>query len=252
MVGGVRFEHTHRLIAATVGFLTIILAVWLWMEEPRRWVKKLGAFAALAVILQGLLGGITVLYGLPQIVSVSHAVLAQTFLCICVCIAVVTHPRWTQSTQPALAATAQPTAPKTIVAQDKTFFKVGCALTLLIYSQLILGAILRHGGRRIFLNLHIGNAALVTICVIGFYLWGRKWFAGSPQMQKWLAFSFLALCSQVLLGFLVYLPLVGRALFLLGGDARTFFVTVHVAFGALLLATVFSTTLWSYPRTKHE
>src|SRR5438034_9800525 len=61
-VGGIRYEHSHRLIASTVGFLTIIMAGWTWKVEPRRWVRRL-AFAALgAVILQGLLGGLTVLF----------------------------------------------------------------------------------------------------------------------------------------------------------------------------------------------
>ena len=64
-VGGIFYEHGHRLIASTVGFLTIILAVWTWRVEPRRWVRWL-AFGALgAVILQGLLGGLTVLFLLP-------------------------------------------------------------------------------------------------------------------------------------------------------------------------------------------
>src|SRR5204862_7211342 len=54
-VGGILFEHTHRLIASSVGFLTIILAVWLWFSEPRRWVRMLGVTAVGAVIFQGVL-----------------------------------------------------------------------------------------------------------------------------------------------------------------------------------------------------
>src|SRR5258707_1612530 len=59
-IGGIFFEHTHRLIASTVGFLTIILAVWLWFLDPRRWVRILGIAAVGAVILQGVLGGLRV------------------------------------------------------------------------------------------------------------------------------------------------------------------------------------------------
>src|SRR3954464_13629346 len=62
MVGGIFYEHGHRLIASTVGFLTIIRAAWTWRVEPRRWVRMLGLSALGAVILQGVLGGITVLF----------------------------------------------------------------------------------------------------------------------------------------------------------------------------------------------
>src|SRR5438477_11694578 len=59
-IGGILFEHTHRLLASTVGFLTLILAAWLWKVEPRGWIRKLGLVAVVAVILQGILGGIRV------------------------------------------------------------------------------------------------------------------------------------------------------------------------------------------------
>ena len=61
-VGGIFYEHGHRLIASTVGFLTIILAGWIWFAEPRRWMKRLGVAALAAVIAQGVLGGLTVLF----------------------------------------------------------------------------------------------------------------------------------------------------------------------------------------------
>ncbi len=65
-VGGILYEHGHRLIASTVGFLTIILAAWLWRADSRRWMKRLGVAALLAVITQGVLGGVTVLFFLPD------------------------------------------------------------------------------------------------------------------------------------------------------------------------------------------
>ena len=79
MIGGVFYEHGHRMIATVVGFLTLCLAVWLWFKEERQWVKVLGLCCLGAVIVQGLLGGITVLFYLPTLVSVAHGVLAQTF-----------------------------------------------------------------------------------------------------------------------------------------------------------------------------
>src|SRR6188768_102791 len=73
MVGGIFYEHGHRLIASGGGCLTIILALWLWRAESRPWLRKLGFAALGAVILQGLLGGLTVLFFLPTPVSTAHA-----------------------------------------------------------------------------------------------------------------------------------------------------------------------------------
>ena len=102
MVGGIRYEHTHRLIASTVGFLMIVLAVWLWRAEPRAWVRRLGYVALGAVITQGILGGITVLFYLPPAVSTAHATLAQTFFCMVVALALFSGRRWVQEPRMAL------------------------------------------------------------------------------------------------------------------------------------------------------
>ncbi len=73
MVGGIRYEHGHRLIASSVGMLTIVLTVWLWFVERRRWLRRLGVAALAAVCAQGLLGGLTVLFFLPAPISIAHA-----------------------------------------------------------------------------------------------------------------------------------------------------------------------------------
>src|SRR6267142_4596341 len=92
-IGGVLFEHTHRLIASTVGFFTIILAIWLWRTEDRVAVKTLGLIAVAGVILQGILGGLRVTMMKDQIGSF-HACLAQAFLGLIVLIAIVTTNPW--------------------------------------------------------------------------------------------------------------------------------------------------------------
>src|SRR6185436_14542680 len=73
MGGGVFYEHGHRMVASSVGLLPVIFAVWLWLQEPREWVRVLGLLALGAVIAQGILGGIIVKYFLPAPVSVAHA-----------------------------------------------------------------------------------------------------------------------------------------------------------------------------------
>jgi cytochrome c oxidase assembly protein subunit 15 len=133
MVGGIRFEHTHRLIASTVGFLILLLAVWLRLSEPRIWVRRLGYIALGAVITQGVLGGITVLWYLPDPISIAHASLAQLVFCLTASIALVTSPGWTR------AYADRGPAPNDIVLQ-----RVAIATTALIYLQILIGATMRH------------------------------------------------------------------------------------------------------------
>ncbi len=94
-IGGIFFEHVHRLIASTVGFLTIILAVWLWRSESRRWVRNLGYAALGAVVLQGVLGGLRVTM-LKDEIGIFHACLAQAYFGLLIVIALVTSPFWTR------------------------------------------------------------------------------------------------------------------------------------------------------------
>src|SRR5215831_18988739 len=73
MVGNLFWEHGHRMVATTVGMLTIVLMIYFLKVEKRTWVRKLSIFALLAVIAQGLLGGLTVKLMLPLPVSTAHA-----------------------------------------------------------------------------------------------------------------------------------------------------------------------------------
>src|SRR5436190_665638 len=130
-IGGVLFEHTHRLIASTVGFLTIILALWLWRVEDRSAVKTLGLIAVAGVILQGILGGLRVTMLKDQI-GIFHACLAQAFLGLIVLIAIVTANFW-RSLAPDVGLRK--------IAPIKT---LALATTIAIYVQLALGATMRH------------------------------------------------------------------------------------------------------------
>jgi cytochrome c oxidase assembly protein subunit 15 len=132
-VGGIFFEHTHRLIASTVGFLTIILAIWIWRVDPRRWLRNLGFVALGAVILQGVLGGLRVTM-LKDEIGVFHALLAQAFFGMLIVITVATSRLWER-----LRATEAPAI--------RTLFRVVIITTILIYLQLGLGATMRHQHR---------------------------------------------------------------------------------------------------------
>lgn len=133
MVGGIFYEHGHRMVATTVGFFVLCLTIWLGIKEKRRWVRWLGIGALTAVVLQGILGGLTVLFLLPTPISVTHAVLAQTFFILTIIVAY------------SLSLERQ----RREFAVDHArplFIKTTLFFAALIYLQLILGALMRHTG----------------------------------------------------------------------------------------------------------
>jgi cytochrome c oxidase assembly protein subunit 15 len=149
-VGGILFEHTHRLIASAVGLLTIILAIWLWRSDDRRWVRNLGVIAVAGVILQGILGGLRVTM-LKDEIGIFHACLAQAFLGLLVLVALITTKFWRRLSDVFVD-------PKRFV-PIKTLVSV---ITLIIYTQLALGATMRHQHRDLaILDFPTANGAWI-------------------------------------------------------------------------------------------
>src|SRR5215510_13025593 len=132
MVGNLFWEHGHRMVATTVGMLTIVLTIYIFLKEKRHWVQKLGLFALLAVIAQGLLGGLTVKLMLPLAVSSAHATLAQLFFCTMVSLSVFTSRSWQEDRKVLTEKGSLPLRHLTVAA------------TITILLQLVLGATLRH------------------------------------------------------------------------------------------------------------
>lgn len=131
MVGGVFYEHGHRMVATVVGLLTLCLAIWLGVSEQRRWVRHLGFCALGAVILQGVLGGVTVLFFLPVPISVIHGVLAQIFFILTIIIAYsLSDERRCREFSPGQYSVG--------------FLKLNVLWIILVFLQLILGAVMRH------------------------------------------------------------------------------------------------------------
>jgi heme a synthase len=132
MVGGIFWEHAHRMIASITGLLTFALTIWVYRADQRRWVKRLALFASAAVLIQGVLGGLTVMFLLPAWISSSHGTLAQIYFCSVVALALVTSPKWVDDPQKV---------------PDRTSFSlrnVALATTIVIFAQLVVGAIMRH------------------------------------------------------------------------------------------------------------
>lgn len=151
MIGGVRFEYSHRMIAGFVALLTLVMAGWAWRREPRRWLRWLAVGALLLVVAQAVLGGITVLFDLPAAISTAHAATAQLFFCTLVSLTLFTGGWW-QSDLPRLDETTRP-----------TLRSVASVTVGVIFVQLILGAAFRHNAFGVL--PHVFGAGVVTAMV---------------------------------------------------------------------------------------
>jgi len=232
MVGGIFYEHGHRMIATFVGILTIILAVWLWRREPRRWVRRLGLLALGAVIAQGILGGLTVLFYLPVPISVAHACLAQIFFGTVVSLALFTS-RWWQSDLPKVADAGTPHV------RSLAVWSVAA-----IFSQLVLGAAFRHGGFGI--APHLIGAAVVTILV--FWTAGalRRRYPDRPALRRSSGLLHVLLGVQLLLGGAAWWSRELAREFPQPIPLTVWLTVAHTVIGALTLAGALTVTLVCY------
>jgi len=211
MVGGIRYEHGHRMIAAAVGLMILVLAMWLWKVERRRWVRMLGYSALGGVILQGLLGGLTVLWMLPPHVSIAHACLGQTVFCLVVSLAWCTSARASEIDRHQ-TATVPP------IVRTGSLVIVGMA-----FLQLLLGAIIRHTGSTV--SPHIAGAVLLVLSSGWLVARTRHLRETEPVLSANARRLLGLLCAQVVLGLVV-----------LGHRGAVTPRTAHVALGALVLA----------------
>ena len=236
MVGGVRFEHTHRMVAEFVGLLTIILAIWTWRVDKRRWIKALAVGALGTVVAQGVLGGLTVLFYLPPAISSAHAALAQTFFCIAVAIAVFTGRRWVEEVPEVELDSRRPSL---------------ITLTLLsifvLYVQLILGAMFRHHGMSWW--PHVVNALVVAFVLTWTAVRALALYANIEAVRQPAIALLGLLITQLCLGFVAFLTRVAWGRDAVQPELPMVISTVaHVAVGALLLATavVLAIQVWRH------
>lgn len=236
LVGGVKFEHTHRMIAQFVGLLSIILAVWTWRADPRRWMKYLGLTALGLVITQGILGGITVLFYLPPAVSSAHAALAQTFFCVAVLIALFTGQDWVEE------------IPLVEIDRDRpSLFALVLFSIFVLYVQLILGAMFRHHGLSWW--PHVLNAATVAIVLTWTSVRALSRYSGLGAVRRSAVTLLALLIAQLCLGFVAFLTRVAWGQDALQPELPMVVSTVaHVAVGALLLGTtvVLAAQVWRH------
>ncbi len=245
LVGGVRFEYGHRVAAGIVSILTLILALWTWRVERRGWVRKLAFGAFGLVIVQAILGGITVLLELPLAIAVTHAATAQAFFCLIVSIAVVTNSRF--GVRSAVNR-----------GRDRSSIATLAAITTAtIYIQILLGAVMRHLGAGlaipdfplsygrlvppldsgfVMINFaHRCGALVVLLMVCWTVLRVFRDPGDEPQLRRPAAALFILVALQITLGALTIWS--GRAVIP---------TTAHVATGAAVLATSLTLAIRAY------
>ena len=240
MVGNLFWEHGHRMVATTVGMLTIVLMIYILAKEKRDWVRKLGIFALLAVIAQGLLGGLTVKLMLPLAVSTAHATLAQLFFCTTVSLAVFTSRSW-------MAAEPLPEEKGTLP------LRYLCTAALVtIFLQLVIGATLRHSAtwdQHLPMHLvltHIGGAVAVTIALGMATLTVLQRHKDEKFLARPALIALLLLFVQLSLGIAAYVTRLKSP-----GDPQPLnpmisITVAHVACGALVFVSTIILTLRTY------
>ena len=221
-VHGVLYEHSHRLIGAVVGFLTIGLMISILVKDNRKWMKWLGVIALVAVFVQGVMGGMRVT-NLSRALAIIHACFAQAFFALTASLALFTSRRWLGASEQTEVATA----PR---------LRGLCLITVcLIYIQFIFGAVLRHTGNR--LDAHLLFAGLVAIHI---FLLLRRIL--NDYLENRLLVRLILLLSgllavQLTLGVGAYLTeftALGEGVSPVAGVAIT---TAHVAIGALMMVS---------------
>ena len=247
MVGGILYEHSHRLMGSLVGILTIALLVWILAKDSRKWLKWLGLAALIAVIVQGVLGGLRVTQ-IDRNFAIVHACLAQAFFALLCGIAWFTSRDWWENkietpirrgevSSPALLRRGEVSSP--------ALRRLSLITTCLIYVQLFFGAILRHTGSR--LDAHLLFAFLVALHI---FLLARRILAMNGDTEK-----IGHAMPLLLLGLLAVQLMLGTGAFFakLTAFGETFaaaltvtITTAHVAVGALMLVSSFVLTLKIY------
>jgi cytochrome c oxidase assembly protein subunit 15 len=186
MVGGIAFEHSHRLIATGLGILIIVLTVLLWKKEERPWVRYLSLAALGGVIFQGVLGGLTVLQLLHYWLPVMHACTAEIMFAILVSIAVFTS-RWWMEDLPQYEDSGWPSV-----------HSIATLNASLIFVQVFVGAGFRH--KYMSLKPHVFGAPIILCAVIWTTRVLKRRFPQAAAMKRVRALLHSIVGLQILLG----------------------------------------------------
>jgi cytochrome c oxidase assembly protein subunit 15 len=230
-VGGVRYEWTHRMVAGSLIFLTLSIAVWTLLVERRRWLRWLAVGAFCTVIAQAILGGLTVLLFQPPWISTAHATVAQTFFCIATSIALFTGRKWVEE-QPQIE----------LDSCHPSLFTLTTLCIVVLYVQLILGGMFRHHGMSWW--PHVANAVIVAFVLTWTAVRAISVYSNIDAVRRPAIVMLSLLIAQLCLGFAAFLTRVAWGRSAAQPELPMVASTVaHVAGGALLLATTVVLTI---------
>jgi heme a synthase len=248
LVGGIRFEWGHRLVAGAVSILTLILALWTWRRETRRWVRLTALASLVLVVLQAVLGGLTVLMMLPLALAVAHAATAQAFFCLMIAIVVFTGPAFSNRGEGTQLRSTR-SRPSLITLTVMT--------TTAVYTQILIGAVMRHLGAglaipdfptsygrlvppfysfAVDINFAHRCGALAVAFLVS-WTFGRvlRFYSAERPLRNGAILMFVLTALQITLGALTVWS--GRGVLL---------TTAHVAIGAAVLGASLALTIRAY------
>jgi heme a synthase len=235
-VGGVRYEWSHRMVAGTLVSLTLGIAIWTLLVERRRWMRWLAVGAFCTVIAQAILGGLTVLFFQPPMVSTAHATVAQTFFCIAIAIALFTGRNWVEE-QPGVEFDKRRPSLSTLTVLS----------IVILYVQLVLGGMFRHHGMSWW--PHVLNAVVVTFILAWTAIRAISTYSNVEAVRRPAILMLALLITQLCLGFIAFVTRVAWGRSAAQPELPMVASTVaHVAVGALLLATtvVLAIQVWRH------
>ena len=232
MVGGVFYEHSHRVIAGVLGVLTLILAILIWIKEERRWLRWFAVIAVGGIVAQAILGGQVVIRLLHYWLPVMHACFAQIMFGAILSIAVFTSKWWTAE-QPLLEDRGSPSI------HSLALLNAG-----VIFLQVFLGAGFRH--REIPIWPHAAGSLAVLATVIWTAVVLRKRFENSPELTKMRILLHSVFGMQFLLGIGAYWSRIATAEAPQPMPLMVVLTVTHTVVGALLFAVSILTILLCY------
>lgn len=243
MVGGIFFEHAHRLLGSLVGLTTVVLAVYVHRVDQRKWLRRLSLVAVAMVVAQGIMGGLRVTGGLtlstaredmaPSIaLAIVHGVFGQLFLTTLVAISVFLSTSWSRGGVGLKRFSVE------------TDRRIGMLTIGLIVGQLIAGALVRHVSWGVTLHVSLAALVLSAVCVFAARAWGL--YGKEPILRRTGMGILIGAAVQLLLGIAALVAVMLEEGAQRPGNVQVLITTLHQTVGALLLAASAALLLWEW------
>lgn len=221
-------EHGHRLLGMLVGLMTMILAIWTFAKDDRRWMRILAVSALVLVIFQGVLGGLRVVLVSLNLAMI-HAAVAQIYFSTIAAMVLFTSRPWLDA--------------RGILPQERATlrFRVLALITVCaVFLQIVLGVFLRHPGTGLdplLAGLHIAGGLSVAALMIAAFVFARRSFDRDSFVMTGVRWMLGFLIAQIALGFTAYFVILDEAGVLQPSNVQVVVNSAHLVIGAFLMAS---------------